>query len=162
MTMRSSSSLGRGLDYAHTKWPGNVNRIMPKTTPVQSLQFEINLHFTVWCPPWGKGSTMQKYWFPKWLGLLLEYLNWIVQKLNARLGMRPKKLGSIHIYLKRLIEIESETHRKIPDCVSHLFKFRAPCSDNQMCLEIQNTKLTKVRTKQLTMNLLIYEYTDNY
>ena len=57
------------------------------------------------------------------------------------------------IYLKRLKEIESETHRKIHGCVSHLFTFCAPCSDNQMCLEIQNTKLTNVRRKHITMNL---------
>ena len=54
------------------------------------------------------------------------------------------------------MEIDSETHGKIPGCVSHLFKFCAPCSDNQMCLEIQNKKLAKVRAKQLTMNLSIH------
>ena len=51
------------------------------------------------------------------------------------------------------MEMESKTHGKIPSCVSHLFTFCAPCSDNQMCLEIQNTKLAKVRSKQLTMSL---------
>ena len=47
--------------------------------------------------------------------------------------------------LKILKEIVSETHRKNVGCIADLFTFCVPCSDIQMCLEIQNTKFAKVK-----------------
>ena len=85
-------------------------------------------------------------------------INWLVVRFDLcglwqMVGLESQNLPQNSASVVRNFLLGGSGHENIP-CCHVFFTFCAPCSANDMCLLIQNTKLTKVRSKQL--NLLFH------
>ena len=84
------------------------------------------------------------------LGLVLMLIVW---EANYLLNGWLKQTLPSHIFKETQRNRKQDSKKR--SCIQQhsMFTFCALCSDNQMCLEVQKTKLAKVKSKQLTMYL---------